>query len=527
MLQAMRGRSVLVVDDDVILASTLRRVLEKGGCQVRVAHGVHEACALLEEEAVDACLIDFCLMDGDGGEVARWAVPAGRTKVAYCITGTASTKTVVDAMRAGFADVIEKPIDLDRLSALIAASGADATTSETIAWKERFAEEIIGEDEQLLEQLRLVESAADTDCTILIGGETGTGKELVARAIHRASPRHDGPFAALNCAAIPEALVEAELFGHAKGAFTGAETSRTGRILAANGGTLFLDEIGDLPLSAQAKLLRVLQDHTLISVGSDRTVEVDVRVVAATHRDLETMVERGEFRADLLFRLTVIQVELPPLRTRKSDILTLARHFIQVTNTKTGRAVTGLDPTAERALLDHAWPGNVRELENTIERAVVIKKTGTLAARDLYLRAKRAPSRSDGGLAALEQTRPLEPPPRGPSGTPAPRAPSYGERPSERGYERPSERGYERPAARAPELAPAEQITAELPPLAPVVALPAPASTADLNLRSALDDVERTYIGMALERAHGNRTEAAALLGLNRTTLVEKMRKLG
>ncbi len=484
MFEAMQGRSVLVVDDDAMLAATLRRVLEKSGCRVRVAHGVGEARAMLDAEPVDACLVDYCMMDGEGSEVARYAVPSGRTKVAYCITGTATTKTVVDAMRAGFTDVIEKPIDLDRLRALVAASSVD-TSSETIAWKERFAEEIIGEDEQLLDQLRIVESAADTNCTILIGGETGTGKELVARAIHRASARKDGPFSALNCAAIPENLVEAELFGHAKGAFTGAEVARQGRILSAAGGTLFLDEIGDLPLSAQAKLLRVLQDRKLSSVGSDREVDVDVRVVAATHRDLEAMVEEGKFRADLLFRLTVIQVDLPPLRARKSDILALARHFVQTANKKTGRAVEGLDASAEAALLDHPWPGNVRELENTIERAVVITKSGVLTARDLYLRVRRAQARSDSSprVAIERNTAPIVPQQTAPIPTPAPA-----------------------PQATGP--------------------LPAP-TTADLNLRSALDDIERTYINLALERSGGNRTEAAALLGLNRTTLVEKMRKLG
>jgi transcriptional regulator with PAS, ATPase and Fis domain len=347
-------------------------------------------------------------------------------------------------------------------------------TRDPAALRDRYAREIIGEDPTLLLELETALSAADTDATILVHGESGTGKELVAGAVHRASPRADKPFVALNCAAVPENLIEAELFGHVRGAFTGAVSTREGHIQSAHGGTLFLDEIGDLPLAAQAKLLRVLQERTITPVGSDRPVHVDVRIVAATHKDLEQMVERGEFRADLWFRLCVIQIELPRLHDRGDDILRLARHFIRVINARTQRAVEGLDASAERALLEHGWPGNVRELENVIQRAVILKRAGKLTAADLRLRAGRGAS--------------------------------------------------------SPRLAVVPTPTADVPARAesqptPPARLPGE-STADLNLRLALEEVERRYIGLALERSQGNRTEAAALLGLNRTTLVEKMRKI-
>jgi transcriptional regulator with GAF, ATPase, and Fis domain len=285
---------------------------------------------------------------------------------------------------------------------------------------------------------------------VLIYGESGTGKELVARAVHDASPRRDKPFVPINCAAIPESLIEDELFGHTRGAFTGAEAARQGRIASADGGTLFLDEIGDMPIIAQAKLLRVLQERALTPVGGDRSIPVDIRVVAATNRDLDAMVAAGSFRADLLFRLRVIEVRLPPLRDRGDDILTLARSFLAQANRRNNRSVTGFDPAAESTLAGHAWPGNVRELANTIERAVILKRQGLLSAADLRLTGKR------GAPAAA-------------------------------------------PAAAAPD---------------------------DLNLRSTLDKTEKRLIAIALERSAGNRTEAAALLGLNRTTLVEKMKRV-
>jgi transcriptional regulator with PAS, ATPase and Fis domain len=330
---------------------------------------------------------------------------------------------------------------------------ADSTTFaqdvELDRWRQKFAPGILGDDPRLAEVLRLVRNVADTDCTVLITGESGTGKELLARAVHAGSLRKDGPFVPLNCAAIPESLIEAELFGHVRGAYTGAIAAREGRIASAHGGTLFLDEIGDLPPSAQAKLLRMLQDLVITPLGSDRPLAIDVRIVAATNQDLERMVDEGKFRADLYYRLSVIPVQVPPLRERAGDVVVLARQFLAAANQRNGRGVDGFEESAERALAEHRWPGNVRELMHMVERAVLLKGQGRIRASDLPL------ARIARGTGTHRVTIPTE----------------------------------------------------------------------GLDLRRAMDEVERQLIDEALERTGGNRTEAAALLGLNRTTLVEKIRK--
>ncbi len=449
--------SILVVDDDVQLAALLRRQLEYLGCAVTVAGTIGAGRLELERARFDLALVDYRLPDGEGHTLVRAALGSGRAAVAYCMTGEAHCKNVVEAMRAGATDVLEKPFAPERVRAIVDARRAAATT-DLAAWRRRYAPELLGEERALTDVLRVIHSVADTACTVLVTGESGTGKEEVARALHQASGRRDQRFVALNCAAIPETLLEAELFGHARGAFTGAVQAREGRIAQADGGTLFLDEIGDMPLSAQTRLLRVLQDHAVTPIGGDRAQQVNVRVVAATNRDLEAMVEAGTFRADLYYRLSVICVELPPLRERPGDVALLARHFIGRANRKNGREVAGLTDEAAASLSEHRWPGNVRELYNVIERAVVIKRSGVLGADDLTL-----PRRGRARLSVV----------------PAPAA--------------------------APEAADGDS----------------------LHLRTALDGVEKKLITEALGRTGGNRTEAAALLGLNRSTLVEKLRKLG
>jgi transcriptional regulator with PAS, ATPase and Fis domain len=324
------------------------------------------------------------------------------------------------------------------------------------AWRTQFAPEIVGDSPAIIDALETIQYVAATDCSILITGETGTGKELFARATHRASPRRGKAFIPVNCAAIPESLLESELFGHVKGAFTGADRARPGRFMSANEGTIFLDEIGDLPLSAQAKLLRVLEARTVCPVGSDTEVPVDVRVIAATHRNLEEMVAAGTFRADLYFRLAVVPVCLPALRDRGEDILRIADLCVARVRERIGRNVEGLDDSAKAALLAYHWPGNVRELAHLIERAVLLSRRPRLAAGDISL--------------------------------PQPQKPKLA-------------RGTETMAA---------------------IAAPAPEA---LDLKAALENLERDLIDRALAKAGGNRTEAAALLGLNRTTLVEKLRK--
>jgi two-component system response regulator AtoC len=328
-------------------------------------------------------------------------------------------------------------------------------------WRAQFAPEISGESPSIVDALTTLQRVADCNVGIMITGETGTGKEMFARVIHRASARRGRPFVAVNCAAIPETLLETELFGHIKGAYTGATNARPGRFMTANEGTIFLDEIGDMSLAAQAKLLRVLEERVVNPVGSDADIPVDVRVVAATHRNLEEMVAQGKFRADLFFRLTVVPIQLPPLRERHDDIQRLAELFVARSCARVGRRIDFIDPAARTALADHAWPGNVRELAHVIERAVLLARRPHLTVEDLRLPMSQLRSR--------------------PAGTDAP----------------------------------------------PIVdeTVAAVATDSCLDLRTALEQVERDLITRALQRANGNRTEAAALLGLNRTTLVEKLRK--
>jgi len=336
-------------------------------------------------------------------------------------------------------------------------------------WRSQFAAEIVGESSAIIEALETIQYVANTDCNILITGETGTGKELFARAAHRASSRRGRPFIPVNCAAIPETLLETELFGHVKGAFTGANNARPGRFMSANEGTIFLDEIGDLPLAAQAKLLRVLEERTVCPVGSDTEVPVDVRIVAATHRNLEEMVAQGKFRADLYFRLAVVPVVLPALRERADDIVQIAELCIVRVRERIGRHVEGLDDSGKAALAAYHWPGNVRELSHLIERAVLLAKRSRLGAADLAIPGQKVKfSRSSDGVP-----------------TPVPMAVGSSLR----------------------------------------IPMPELPTSDTLDLRAALEHLERDLIDRALTKAGGNRTEAAALLGLNRTTLVEKLRK--
>jgi transcriptional regulator with PAS, ATPase and Fis domain len=329
------------------------------------------------------------------------------------------------------------------------------------SWRTQFAPDIVGDAPGVIDALETIRQVAGTDCNILITGETGTGKELFARAAHRASPRRNRAFIPVNCAAIPESLLETELFGHIKGAFTGATNARTGRFMSAHEGSIFLDEIGDLPLAAQAKLLRVLEERVVSPVGSDSDIAVDVRIIAATHRNLPEMVDQGKFRADLYFRLAVVPVHLPALRDRPDDILTLANLCVARSSERLGRNVQGLDAAARTALCAYHWPGNIRELGHMIERSVLLARKPILSHADIPL-----PVAQVRFARAADESGPFAIP----------------------------------------------MIGKEL-------------GDSSLDLRAALETLERQLIDRALQKAGGNRTEAAALLGLNRTTLVEKLRK--
>ncbi len=386
--------------------------------------------------------------------------------------------------------LVSYPTASRELDGPVLALGLLTMLNDLSTWRSTFAPEIIGDSPEITEALDTIRHVAETDCSILVTGETGTGKELFARAAHRASHRKSKPFIPVNCAAIPDSLLETELFGHVKGAFTGALTSRPGRFMSAKEGTIFLDEIGDLPLAAQAKLLRVLEERVVCPVGSDTDVPVDVRIIAATHRNLEEMVAQGRFRADLYFRLAVVPVQLPALRDRREDTLRIADLAIGRAIARTGKACDGLDDSGRAALLAYHWPGNVRELSHLIERAVLLARRPKLGVNELQIPGMKAKfSRVTtplDGVPVFATTLPGVLATGSLTGIPA----------------------FTAPVGTAP------------------VSMPMVPPVGDtLDLRSALENLERSLIEKALAKAGGNRTEAAALLGLNRTTLVEKLRK--
>lgn len=384
----MRG-DVLLVDDDRELRETLAEALRTEGFVVEAVGRGADALAQLRARPFDVVLTDLRMQGMDGLELCRQARAAAPTIPVVVITGFGDLAAAVEAIRAGAYDFLAKPVAEEALTiALDRAVEHARLNTQLQALQERIDEawtdsELLG-DSQAMQHLRdLTRRAAATCTTVLVTGETGTGKELVARALHTHSSRSAAPFVAVNCAAVPEALLESELFGHAPGAFTDAKTERRGLFQRAHGGTIFLDEVGDMPLPTQAKLLRVLQERTVRPVGSDEEVEVDVRVVAATHTDLEAAIEDGSFRKDLLYRLNVIQLTTPPLRNRGNDVLLLAHHFLRQQAARMGRRVTGITSECAARLLAYDWPGNVRELQNCIERAVALTQHTTLSVGDL------------------------------------------------------------------------------------------------------------------------------------------------
>ncbi len=380
---------VLVVDDDEHHAEVLADGLELDGHFCKVAHSGAEAVERLEEESFDAVLTDLVMHDTSGMDVLREARRLQPEAVVILITGHGSVESAVEAMRAGAADYLTKPVSLaelrTKLPRLVHAARAERTNVELRRQLDkRFGfESIIGHSPQMQRVFEILGQVAPTQATVLILGESGTGKELVAQAIHRNSPRKDGPFVAVNCAALSEGLIESELFGHVKGAFTGAVAAKEGRFVYADGGTLFLDEIGDMPLVTQAKVLRAIETREIVPVGGNEPRKVDVRLVAATHRDLAAMVKEGKFREDLLFRLQVITIELPPLREREGDIPLLIDHFLHEFAEQHGRPVRGITPEARALLVRYPWPGNVRELRNVIENMVLLARGEVLDVGDV------------------------------------------------------------------------------------------------------------------------------------------------
>jgi len=442
---------ILILDDDVPLVDALTRHFRRRGYELTQTYLVADAVQAIEKSLrdalpFDAVITDLQLPDGDGRTIVRLARQMLPRCPVVMMTGSRSISGTVDAIRLGAVTVLEKPVAAETLENELRqamASRADLEKGVDAAGEAG----IIGRSPAIRAVLEVLFLAAPTDATVLIEGETGTGKELVAKALHRLSRRARGPFVAVNCAALPETLVESELFGHAKGAFTGADKPRAGRFREADGGTLFLDEIGEMPLALQAKLLRVIQEGEVHPLGVDKPQSIDVRLVAATNRNLGELASAGKFRSDLYYRLNVVPLELPPLRDRREDLAALAGHFLRGTDRKFSAEATA-------SLERYPWPGNVREMENVIARLKVLKPEGDFQLADLP--------------QAIRGAQPL-------------------------------------PAI--------PQNAASL-------------AATGVDLYAALGELEDRLIREALERSGGNRNQAAQSLGLNRTTLVEKLRKM-
>jgi two-component system response regulator AtoC len=378
---------ILVVEDEAIIRGELRRLLARHGHDVTEAAAVHEAQADRELDAFDLVITDLRLPGAPGTDLIGHA---GETPV-LVMTSYATVKSAVEAMKLGAADYVAKPFDHDELLVTVDRLLAQGRLRRQVAALRSDVERdypvsgMVGRSPGMLEVFARVQKVAPTDATVLVRGESGTGKELVARAIHERSRRRDAALVAVNCAAIPDGLIESELFGHEKGAFTGAAASHTGLVEAAAGGTLFLDEIGELPAAAQARLLRVLQEGEVRRVGATRTRRVDVRVIAATHRDLPLMVREGTFRSDLYFRLRVVEIFLPPLRDRGEDLEELAQHLLEQQMRRLGKSNLSFTPAGLGAIASYHWPGNVRELDNAIERAAILCDTGRITPELLAL----------------------------------------------------------------------------------------------------------------------------------------------
>ncbi len=452
---------ILVVDDERKMGVILRGALEDSGHAVTALEKSRDAEELLGREPFDLLVTDLKMAPPDGLTLLKRAREARPGMAVILMTAYATAQTAVEAMKAGAYDYLVKPFELDELRLRVKKLERELELGEDVRALEREnallkreagaalrLDRMIGRSAVMRDVFELAEKVAGTDATVLVRGESGTGKSLLARAIHRSSPRAGGPFVIVNCGALPENLLESELFGHEKGAFTGAVARKPGRFLTAVGGTLFLDEIGEMSPALQVKLLQVLEEKQFYAVGSDHPTEVDVRIIAATNRELEDAIEEGGFREDLFYRLNVFPIAVPPLRARREDIPVLLDHFLS----RFGRTFGDLAADARESLLDYPFPGNVREMENLVERAAILAGSATIEKRHFpALGTRRPPSGASGGVAAPE--------------------------------------------------------------------IP------DEGLH--LEDLEKELILKALEKAGGNKTQAARLLGLTRRTLYSRLERYG
>jgi two-component system response regulator AtoC len=488
------SRSVLVVDDDAQIRSLLADLLKEAGYVVRQAKTGAEATAAVEKQRPDLVMMDVKLPDMDGLDVLK-SIKRERPELEVIVmTAFGGSSSAIKAMEHGAYDYVTKPFEIDDLLATLRRVFEHAAMSEevsalrlelgkTAAERER----IVGSSRPMLEVYKLIGKVAGSDATVLITGESGTGKELVAEALHRASKRNPYPLVKVSCAALPESLLETELFGHEKGSFTGAMTMRKGRFESANKGTIFLDEIGEMTLGTQTKLLRILQEHEFERIGSNTPIKVDIRVIAATNRDLAEEVDEGHFREDLYYRLNVIHIHMPPLRDRMEDIPQLVEHFLAKYRSKPDAIPTPISEEAVARLLEHDWPGNVRELENAIERAVVLSRGNTIMPEHLPLAEApisaggRARSRkAEAKRAAASRNGETEEVEAGTVGTPNGNGNGAGNGEHPNG-----------------------------------------------SFKEAVESLEKRLIAEALERNGGNRSKAAEELGIYRRLLYAKMREYG
>lgn len=399
---------ILIVDDNETHADSLREGLERVGYQVVAVYSAKEASAQLAKIPFDAVVSDLMLKESSGMDVLKEVQQKFPGVVVILITAHATIANAVQAMREGASDYIEKPIQIEELRLRVArALETRRLIQENLELhrqiEERFGfEGILGNSPAMKKVFDTLVQVSPTDATVLLLGESGTGKELIAKAIHNNSKRKAGRFVAINCAALSESLIESELFGHEKGAFTGAIAAQEGKIEYASGGTLFLDEVGDMPLTTQVKLLRVLEQREILRVGSNKPVHVDIRLIAATNADLKERVEKGQFRQDLYFRLNVVSLLLPTLRERKQDLPLLIDHFLREFSKQHGKKIKGISAQARAALIKYSWPGNVRELRNALENMVVVAQSEFLDLQDLPIQLSQNESGSKSGAYSLE-----------------------------------------------------------------------------------------------------------------------------
>ncbi len=460
---------ILIVDDEPDVHYSFRRLLANQELEILSASSGEEALELLEKRKVDLVLMDV-RMGGLSGLETLQRVKERHPKVpVIMMTAYGTTETAIESMKYGAYDYVQKPFDIPKLKGIIASG---LSLSRTVQEMVRFplsgrvpekGEAIVGRSELMQELYKLIGQVAASDVTVLLTGERGTGKELVARALFQHSRRARKPYLPLNCAAIPMELLESELFGHERGAFTGAQHRKIGKLEQCHGGTLFLDEVGDMPLATQAKLLRVLQDRTFERLGGNERIQVDVRFIVATNRDLEGLIQEGRFRADLYDRLNVVRIHLPPLRERKEDIPLLVDYFLHRFRKELGRNARGISRSALKRLLDYDWPGNVRELQNVLQRAVVLARGETLDEQDIQIHAPEPTQIQEKDLGEVRQ--------------------------------------HLKAIFRICRCSP---------------------GSIDL-----LAQMEREMILEALEETAGNQSEAARILGINRNTLRNKMRLYG